>query len=273
MTRGFHGYRFAKDDAAVRLAQAALRADAARADLCALGRRGRRQRLQPARPRLPEPRERDGRDPHAAGAHRRRRPRGDGRGDACPRWRRRVALSLRRGTVTAVLERHDGLARIEVDGTPCVTYPRLTGPVALGDEVMVNTQARDLGLGSGGFDVLYVNLTRGLGLAAEPDAHVMKLPYTPGQVAARPRRGDERNSPIRSTACPSSAARCTARWRRCVPRSPAFGSFTCSSKVGRCRLRCRTPSESCGRAGSWRRSRRSAPVSAAIPNACRSGPR
>jgi len=87
--------------------------------------------------------------------------------------------------VTAVLERHDGLARIEVDGTLCVAYPRLTGPVALGDEVVVNTQARDLGLGSGGFDVLYLNLTRGLGLAAEPDAHVMKLPYAPIQVAAR----------------------------------------------------------------------------------------
>ena len=95
-----------------------------------------------------------------------------------------MPLSLRRGTVTAVLERHDGLARIEVDGTPCVAYPRVTGPVALGDEVVVNTQARDLALGSGGFDVLYLNLTRGLGLGAEPDAHVMKLPYTPGQFAA-----------------------------------------------------------------------------------------
>jgi hypothetical protein len=84
-----------------------------------------------------------------------------------------------------VLERFDGLVRIEVDGTPCVAYPRLTGPVALGDEVVVNTQARDLRLGSGGFDVLYVNLTRGLELAAEPAAHVMKLPYTPGQAAAR----------------------------------------------------------------------------------------
>jgi hypothetical protein len=87
--------------------------------------------------------------------------------------------------VTAVLERHDGLARIEVDGTPCVAYPRLTGAVALGDEVVVNTQGRDLALGSGGFDVLYLNLTRGLGLEAEPDAHVMKLPYTPAQVALR----------------------------------------------------------------------------------------
>jgi hypothetical protein len=96
-----------------------------------------------------------------------------------------VPLSLRRGVVTAVLERHEGLVRIEVDGVPCVGYPRLTGPVALGDEVIVNTQARDLDLGSGGFDVLYANLTRGLGFAAEPGAHVIKLPYAPGQFAAR----------------------------------------------------------------------------------------
>jgi hypothetical protein len=32
--------------------------------------------------------------------------------------------------------------------------------------------------------VLYANLTRGLGLAAAEDAHVMKLPYTPLQAAA-----------------------------------------------------------------------------------------
>ena len=95
-----------------------------------------------------------------------------------------MPLSLRRGVVTAVAERHEGLVRAEVDGEPCVAYPMLTGPVALGDEVVVNTQARELGLGSGGFDVLYLNLTRGLGLAPEPGAHVVKLPYTPLQVAA-----------------------------------------------------------------------------------------
>ena len=70
-----------------------------------------------------------------------------------------------------------------MDGTPCIAYPRLTGGVEEGDEVIVNVQARELGLGSGGFDVLYVNLTRGLDLRAEPDAHVMKLPYTPLQHA------------------------------------------------------------------------------------------
>jgi hypothetical protein len=93
--------------------------------------------------------------------------------------------SLRRGTVTAVVERLEELARIEVDGKPCVAYPRVTGPVEPGDEVIVNVQARELGLGSGGFDVLYVNLTRGLELAPEPGAHVMTLPYTPLQAAVR----------------------------------------------------------------------------------------
>src|SRR3954463_13756984 len=91
-------------------------------------------------------------------------------------------LTLRRGLVTAVVSRREGLARIEVDGAPCVAYPGLTGPVALGDEVLVNTQARELALGSGGYDVLHANLTRGLGLSPEPGAHVMTLPYTPLQA-------------------------------------------------------------------------------------------
>jgi Protein of unknown function (DUF3866) len=96
-----------------------------------------------------------------------------------------VALSLRRGTVTGVIERHEGLVQAEVDGEPCVAYPGLTGPVAVGDEVVVNTQAQALGLGSGGFDVLYLNLTRGLALEPEAGAHVVKLPYTPVQLALR----------------------------------------------------------------------------------------
>ncbi|HYY33560.1 MAG TPA: DUF3866 family protein [Gaiellaceae bacterium] len=96
-----------------------------------------------------------------------------------------MALSLRRGSVTAITERLEGLVRLEVDGRPSIAYPRLTGPVAVGDDVIVNVQAVELGLGSGGFDVVYANLTRGLGLAAEPEAHVMKLPYTPLQHAVR----------------------------------------------------------------------------------------
>ena len=106
-----------------------------------------------------------------------------------------MPLSLRRGTVTAILEREEGLARIEVDGSPAIAYPRLTGPVALGDDVLVNVQARELGLGSGGFDVLHANLTRGLGLASEPGAHVMKLPYTPLQAAVLHAEEDAEGAP------------------------------------------------------------------------------
>src|SRR4051794_28697814 len=96
-----------------------------------------------------------------------------------------MPLSLARGTVTAVAERVEGLVRLEMDGAPCIAYPRLTGPVTLGDDVVVNVQARALGLGSGGFDVLHTNLTRGLGLAPDETAHVMTLPYTPIQQATR----------------------------------------------------------------------------------------
>src|SRR4051794_27833513 len=95
-----------------------------------------------------------------------------------------MPLSLRRGRVSAIRERHDGLVRLEVDGVACVAYPQLTGPVALDDGVLVTVQASELGLGSGGFDVLHANLTRGLDLPPEQGAHVVKLPYTPVQVAA-----------------------------------------------------------------------------------------
>jgi hypothetical protein len=104
-------------------------------------------------------------------------------------------LTLRRGRVTAVVSREEGLARVEVDGVPCVAYPRLTGPVALGDDVLVNVQARELELGSGGFDVLYANMTRGLELQPDDDAHVMKLPYTPVQAAVR-HAEEERELPV-----------------------------------------------------------------------------
>jgi Protein of unknown function (DUF3866) len=96
-----------------------------------------------------------------------------------------MPLSLKRGRVTAIVDELPELVRCEIDGVACVAYPRLIGPVEEGDDVIVNVQARELGLGSGGFDILYANLTRGLDLPAERDAHVMKLPYTPLQAAVR----------------------------------------------------------------------------------------
>ena len=75
----------------------------------------------------------------------------------------------------------------------------LVGSAQVGDEVIVNTQALDLGLDSGGFDVVHVNLTRGLD--GERDAgpareHVMKLNYTSIQHAVTPVEGEPLQLPI-----------------------------------------------------------------------------
>jgi hypothetical protein len=68
-----------------------------------------------------------------------------------------------------------------------VAYPALTGRVEAGDDVIVNVEALDLGLGSGGFDILCVNITRGLEADGEDGgAHVMKLNYTPLQHGVNP---------------------------------------------------------------------------------------
>ena len=101
-------------------------------------------------------------------------------------------LALRRGTVTAV----DGVdITVDVAGEErrALSYPDLTGPVEVGDDVVVNVAAVDLGLGSGGFDVVHVNLSRGLAGDGIEGAHVMKLNYTSLQHAVHPveERGGE----------------------------------------------------------------------------------
>ena len=141
-----------------------------------------------------------------------------------------MPLTLRWGTVTAVTQRFDELVRCEVDGAPCIAYPRQTGAVEVGDTVLVNTQARDLGLGSGGFDVLYANLTRGLALKPTPSTHVMTLPYTGGQSAPGASRSATR-WPTTSRACRSSAPGSTASSRRSWPGS-APASATAYAQLG-----------------------------------------
>jgi hypothetical protein len=69
---------------------------------------------------------------------------------------------------------------VEADGEtrPAWADEVLLGEMREGDEVVVNVAALDLELGSGGFDVVHVNLTRGLEGGGVEDAHVMKLNYT-----------------------------------------------------------------------------------------------
>jgi hypothetical protein len=96
-------------------------------------------------------------------------------------------LALRRGLVVRV-DADDGPEQALVvelaDGRhPAVADRTLVGPCQEGDEVVVNVSARLLRLGSGGFDVVHVNLTRGLGGGAPAGAEVMKLNYASLQHA------------------------------------------------------------------------------------------
>lgn len=99
-------------------------------------------------------------------------------------------LKLRRATVTAAgpCDGPEQELAVEFDGRrrPALADVALVGAAQVGDEVVVNAQALDLGLGSGGFDLVHVNLTRGLAGDGAPEGRAMKLNYTSLQHAVRP---------------------------------------------------------------------------------------
>ena len=92
-------------------------------------------------------------------------------------------LKLRRGVVVG----EDPLT-VEVDGESRAAWADTTllGEMREGDEVVVNVAALDLGLGSGGFDIIHVNLTRGLEASGGSGEHVIKLNYTSLQHPVAP---------------------------------------------------------------------------------------
>jgi hypothetical protein len=93
-------------------------------------------------------------------------------------------LKLRRGVVVA-----EEPLTVEVDGErrPAWADTTLLGAMREGDEVIVNVAALDLELGSGGFDVVHVNLSRGLeGGGGPAGEHVIKLNYTSLQHPVEP---------------------------------------------------------------------------------------
>jgi hypothetical protein len=81
-------------------------------------------------------------------------------------------------TVTAVLLERPGLQRVELDsGRRAYVLTQLIGPVRVGDPVVVNTTAVELGLGTGGWDVVHWNLAR-KDWSEPGGGHVLKLRYT-----------------------------------------------------------------------------------------------
>ena len=199
-------------------------------------------------------------------------PRHDARGlRGDPRGRRRARrgapvsgrLRLRRGVVVG----EDPLT-VEIDGErrPAWADTALLGEMREGDEVVVNVAAVELGLGSGGFDVVHVNLTRGLERrrARRGDEHVMKLNYTSIQhpvdpvearqgadaVARRCVRMDAKGA---AAPCRFWSCRCMGIWRRRPGRwrraRPGCRSATCRPGEGRCRGRSSRDVPSCASGG------------------------
>lgn len=94
-----------------------------------------------------------------------------------------ASLSLRQARVLAVDGERAGLQTITVliDGqsVPAVSYELFCGRLAPGDDVLVNTTAVELGLGSGG--VHFVVARPGYSTQQTGPGHLMKLKYTPLQ--------------------------------------------------------------------------------------------
>lgn len=96
-------------------------------------------------------------------------------------------LNRKKAKILAIISERPGAQEVLVDieGTEAraVNYPALSGSVTPGDEVLLNTTAVDLSLGTGGVHFVICNLS-GPAQECEPSpGHIMKLRYTPLQKA------------------------------------------------------------------------------------------
>lgn len=77
--------------------------------------------------------------------------------------------------------------RLEMETRRAINYLALTGPAFVGDEVILNTTAQTLKLGTGGVDFVSANLSRPLPKTNDGDkdaaGHIMKARYLPCQLA------------------------------------------------------------------------------------------
>lgn len=86
--------------------------------------------------------------------------------------------TFRTARVAEILKERRGLQRLRLDdGSRAYALTDAIGPCGLGDDVIVNTTAVELGLGTGGWHVVHWNLARSEFVHPGP-GHIMKLRYT-----------------------------------------------------------------------------------------------
>ena len=100
-------------------------------------------------------------------------------------WEGNDMISKKVGIVESIKSSDDNLEdiRVNVNGQiqRAYNYPKMTGKVAVGDEVILNTTAVELSLGTGGYHFVISNLNN---MESDLDSagHIMKLRYTPYQI-------------------------------------------------------------------------------------------
>jgi hypothetical protein len=94
-------------------------------------------------------------------------------------------LEFKRGILGQELFYRKGIQGFEVKIDErlekCIVYPPLSGEARSGDEVILNTTAMSLGLGTGGYHYVIANLRHG-DKELTPGGHIMKMRYTPLQL-------------------------------------------------------------------------------------------
>jgi hypothetical protein len=146
-------------------------------------------------------------------------------------------LRLRRGTVVESGDSPQQSLVVELaDGRhPAVADIGLTGRCEPGDVVIVNVEARELGLGSGGFDIVHVNLTRGLDGQGRPGADVMKLNYTSIQhatIALEEQAEAEADAPTENPRVDGGAVAVLALHGQLAPLAWSLGQARPGLRVG-----------------------------------------
>jgi hypothetical protein len=107
--------------------------------------------------------------------------------------------SLKKAKVVEIISSSGDIQKLKIligdEPSSAYSYVRLTGEVNVGDDVAVNTVARDLTLGTGGYDFVLSNLTNPRYVKKYDEGHIMKLRYTPVQTEFL--TVEEQNSPYR----------------------------------------------------------------------------
>jgi hypothetical protein len=97
-------------------------------------------------------------------------------------------INYKKGKVINILSQYNRITELLVDveglQQKAINYDKLTGMVQIGDDVLLNTTAVDLSLGSGGYHFI-VSINNGTNILTDVSntGHIMKMRYTPLQFS------------------------------------------------------------------------------------------